>query len=130
MNEIEAHLSDSLNVMIQMCEAYEVDTIVGSSGSFDSLAEMICCKKGDCGAWKNQTSYCFDFDDYSEVQRLIYSSSLEERLKMEGLNPMRSDMIVVSVILINFLLNKLPIHHMYLSSFALKEGLITSLLKN
>ena len=130
VNEIDAHLFETLQEMIQMCEAYEIDSIVGSSGSFDTLAEMISCKKEFNTSWGKESFYAFDFDDYSEVQRLIYSSSIEERLKMEGLVPMRADMIVVSIIFINFLLNKLPIHNMYLSSYALKEGLIKTLIRN
>ncbi len=130
VNEIDAHLFETLQEMIQMCKAYEIDSMVGSSGSFDTLAEMISCKKESNNSWGNDIFYEFHFDDYSEVQRLIYSSSLEERLKMEGLVPMRADMIVVSVIFINFLLNELPIHHMYLSSYALKEGLIKTLITN
>ena len=130
VNDIDTHLFDTLEEMIQMCEAYEIDSIVGSSGSFDTLAEMISFNKVSRTSWDKESFYAFDFDDYSEVQRLIYSSTLQERLKMKGLDPMRADMIVVSIIIINFLLNRLPLNHMYLSSYALKEGLIKSLINN
>ncbi len=130
VNDIDTHLFDTLQEMIEMCEAYEIDSIVGSSGSFDTLAEMISHNKESRTSWDKESFYAFDFDDYSKVQSWIYSSTLQERLKMKGLNPIRADMIVVSIIIINFLLNKLPLHHMYLSSYALKEGVLKSLINN
>lgn len=130
VSAIESHLADSLQDMIEMAEAYEVDCLIGSSGSFDTLAEMISCKKGNCAAWKQEKYFDFDMHDYNEIQRLIYGSTLEERLKMEGLIPMRADMIVISVIIINYILNTLTIHDLRLSTYALKEGLIDTLLRN
>ena len=127
---IEAHLADSLQEMIEMAETYEIDCLIGSSGSFDTLAEMISCKKGDRDAWKKEKYFDFDMHEYNEIQRLIYGSTLKERLKMEGLIPMRADMIVVSVIIINYILNTLTIHDLRLSTYALKEGLINTLLRN
>ena len=130
VNAIESHLSATLEDMIEMAETYEVDTLIGSSGSFDTLAEMISCKKGNCSAWKKQKHFDFDMHDYNEVQRLIYGSTLKERLTMKGLIPMRSDMIVIAIVIINYILNTLTIHNLRLSSYALKEGLIDTLLRN
>ena len=67
--------------------------------------------------------------EYNLIQREIYGSTLEERRKMEGLIPMRADMIVISIVIINYLLNRLTIHDLRLSSYALKEGLIDTLLR-
>jgi len=130
VNAIESLLADALEDMIEMAETYEVDCLIGSSGSFDTLAEMISCKKGNCAAWKDEKHFDFDMHDYNEVQRLIYGSTLKERLEMEGLIPMRSDMIVIAIVIINFILNTLTIHKLRLSSYALKEGLIDTLLRN
>ena len=47
-NAIDSYLTNSLQDLLKMCEAYEIDTLIGSSGSFDTLAEMISCRKGDC----------------------------------------------------------------------------------
>ena len=128
-NEIDLHLDNSLEDLLEIAETYEIDRLIGSSGSFDTLAEMICCKKGDCSSWKKQPYYDFHLHDYSEIQRIIYASTIEERLEMKGLNPMRADMIVVSIIIINYILNNLTIHELQLSRYALKEGLIDTLLR-
>jgi exopolyphosphatase/guanosine-5'-triphosphate,3'-diphosphate pyrophosphatase len=43
---------------------------------------------------------------------------------------MRADMIVIAVIIINYILNTLTIHDLRVSTYALKEGLIDTLLRN
>jgi len=68
--------------------------------------------------------------EYNEIQSVIYGSTIEERLKMEGLIPMRADMIVIAIIIINYILNTLTIHDLRVSTYALKEGLIDTLLRN
>lgn len=125
---IEKHLDEQLSELLEMAQAYEIDCLIGSSGSFDTLAEMISCKNGNCDLWKNNRHYNFNMHDYNKIQRMLYQSTLEERLQMEGLIPMRADMIVVSVLMINYLLNALAINDLRLSSYALKEGLIHTIL--
>ena len=128
-NAIDSHLSNSLHDLLEMCETYEIDSLIGSSGSFDSLAEMISCRMGDCDVWKKESYFNFHMHDYNEIQRIIYASTLEERLKMKGLSPMRADMMVISIIIINYILNNLAIHELQLSRYALKEGLIDTLIR-
>ena len=125
---IDDYLEESLEKMLEMAEVYEVNCLIGSSGSFDTLAEIISCKNGNCDLWKKDTNYQFLMTDYNGIQRMITESTLEQRLHMEGLVPMRADMIVIAVVIINYLLNRLIIHDLRLSSFALKEGLIYTLL--
>ena len=128
-NAIDSHLSNSLKDLLEMCETYEIDSLIGSSGSFDTLAEMISCRKGDCDVWKKESYFNFHMHDYNEIQRIIYASTIEERLKMKGLTPMRADMMVVSIIIINYILNNLSIHELQLSRYALKEGLLDTLIR-
>ena len=130
VHAIETHLEDTLPDMFAMVEAYEVECLIGSSGSFDTLAEMVCCKNGQPKTWKKEKRYKFNMHDYNQIQRMIYESTLDERLKMEGLIPMRADMIVISVVMINYILNRLTIHDLRVSSYALKEGLINEIIKN
>ena len=125
---IDAYLENALEEMLEMAEVYEVNCLIGSSGSFDTLAEMISCKNGDCNIWKKDTNYQFLMTDYNGIQRMISESTLEQRLHMEGLVPMRADMIVIAVVIVNYILNRLIIHDLRLSTYALKEGLIYILL--
>jgi len=123
---MEAYFEEQLADMIEMAETFEIDCLIGSSGSFDTLAEMISCRNGSCDDWEQKSEFAFIMQEYNLIQREIYGSTLEERRKMEGLIPMRVDMIVIAVIIINFVLKTLTIHDMRLSSYALKEGVINT----
>jgi exopolyphosphatase/guanosine-5'-triphosphate,3'-diphosphate pyrophosphatase len=127
---LESHFEEVLQEMFEMTEAYEVNCLIGSSGSFDTLAEMICCKNGSPTNWKKNKYYRFDMHDYNQIQRIIYESTLDERLKMDGLIPMRADMIVICIVMINYILNRLTLHDLRVSSYALKEGLINEIIIN
>ena len=61
----------------------------------------------------------------SYVVRL--KSDLKERLNMQGMAPMRADMIVIASIFIHYLLQKKEIAKMKLSTYALKEGVLKTL---
>ena len=49
----------------------------------------------------------------------------KERYHITGLIDMRVDMIVISVLLIDFILKELHLTHMRVSTFSLKEGVIS-----
>ena len=45
-----------------------------------------------------------------------------------GMIPMRVDMIVVATCLIDFIIHKLDINRLRISSFALKEGILSEII--
>ena len=67
VDRIELHLEQELKELIEMVRAYEVDCLIGSSGSFDTLAEMISCKNGNCEDWKNKNYFHFNMHDYNFI---------------------------------------------------------------
>ena len=54
--------------------------------------------------------------------RFSNSKYISERLNTKGIVTMRADMIVLSVIFINFILREFDIKKMIRSKYALKEG--------
>jgi len=52
----------------------------------------------------------------------LIPSTLAERLQMPGMIPLRAEMMVVAVLLIDFLIEKMAYPHIRTSTFALKEG--------
>ena len=102
--------------------------LIGSSGSFDSLAEMIGYRFYDIEALKGKTEYGFDLKDFDKLYRILLLSTTAERITMKGLTKMRVDMIVVSAIIVNFILKRLSIQKMRGSKFSLKEGVLWELM--
>ena len=121
---IEQYLGTELDDLFAAVTLHPPSELLGSSGSFDSLAEMISYRYHTIEDLKGKTEYAFNLDDCYEIYKVIIKSSTAQRLQMEGLVKMRVDMIVVSAIMVNFIIQKLGIKAMRLSRYSLKEGVL------
>ena len=59
------------------------------------------------------------------TSKKIKESTINERYHIPGLIEMRIDMIVISILLIDFILKELHLTNMRVSTFSLKEGVIS-----
>lgn len=126
-NEISiftAHLQKELLPLFEAIKKYPVRELIGSSGSFDSLAEMIANRFYSPEILDGKTEFTFDLEDCEKIYNTILKSTNAERLQMKGLVAMRVDMIVVSSIIVNFVIRSFEIKEMRLSTYSLKEGVI------
>ena len=105
----------------------KIKNLIGSSGSFDTFAELIGWKFYDRNILKRKTEYYFDLSDYYKIHKLLINSTSAERLIMKGMIPLRVDMIIPASILLTFVLIKLNIEKMTWSDYALKEGILFSI---
>lgn len=123
---VEKHVTDMLSDMFEAAAKHKPEVLVGSSGSFDSFAQMLISRKG----LKHEAQNGFEYvlEEFEELYNDLIISTLEERLKMEGLLQMRAPMFVYSAILTKLVLDKLSIKRMLLSHYALKEGIAGHLL--
>jgi exopolyphosphatase/guanosine-5'-triphosphate,3'-diphosphate pyrophosphatase len=120
---IENYLKHELVSLFNKANEFFPDTLIGSSGSFDTLADVILYKTTSQCLPKDATTYIFNIFQFKELYQLLLKSDYEQRLKMNGMLAMRADMIVLGSIFINLIIDKLHIKNMKLSTFALKEGL-------
>lgn len=124
--EVEKYISDMLADMFVAATKYKPVELIGSSGSFDSFAQMIICREG--GSHEAPNGYDFPMDEFDKLYHDLLLSTLDERLKMQGLIQMRAPMFVYSAILTKLVLDRLSIKRMLLSHYALKEGIAGHLL--
>ncbi len=129
IQKIDNYLREKLQPLFKAVEQHPIDTLIGSSGSFDTFAEMIFCRFHQEKTLDNKTSYEFNLEDFNKIHNLIIKSNLDERYKMEGLIEMRVDMIVLASLFTNFILREFDIKKMRLSTFALKEGVLSEITK-
>lgn len=122
------HLSTELQPLFEAITKYPVKELLGSSGSFDSLAEMIAHRFYTPEILDDKTEFTFDLGQCEEIYNGILKSTNAERLQMKGLVAMRVDMIVVSSIIVNFVIREFGIEKMRLSTYSLKEGVIYEVL--
>ncbi len=120
--KVENFLSEQLSELDVSIKKYPVTKLIGSSGSFDTFAEMIGYKFHDRNVLKNVNSYNFELSEYCELHDYLILSTTAQRKKMKGLIKMRVDMIVLASICTSFVLQRYSLNEMALSKFALKEG--------
>jgi exopolyphosphatase/guanosine-5'-triphosphate,3'-diphosphate pyrophosphatase len=121
---LKTYLKEELGLLWDACKKYELKTLVGSSGSFDSMAEMIYHRFHTDENPLIKTEYHFDLKHFEAMYKVIVSSPVEKRYKIKGLAAMRVEMIVVAVILIRFVFKELELEQMRLSTYSLKEGIL------
>lgn len=130
IQQIENYLEQELQPLYSAMKKIPAVELIGSSGSFDSLAEMIAYRFYDISILKGKTEYDFNFDDCEKMYEVILKSTTKERLHMKGLTKMRVDMMVVSAIFVDFIILRLGLKKMRLSKYSLKEGVLWELLNN
>lgn len=124
IKSLKVYLQEELKLLWAACEIHKVSTLVGSSGSFDSLAEMIYYKFHTEENPLIKTEYNFNLKFLDEMYRILIRSDIEKRFKIKGLAAMRVEMIVVAVIMIRFVYKTLELKNIRLSTFSLKEGML------
>ncbi|MEI7594962.1 MAG: exopolyphosphatase [Bacteroidota bacterium] len=130
IDAVEKYLETELTDLFSKIKEFEVKLLVGSSGSFDTFAEMIIAREQEPIIIESIKGYDFNIKDYLKIHSLLINSNKEERLKMKGLIEMRVDMIVLSTIFVNLFLKKANIQEMKLSTYSLKEGIVYNILNN
>ena len=107
---------------------YSPEKIVGSSGTFDTLADIDFHFRQNDWPPKSQTDFQLPLEEFYRIYALILSGNHEERLRIPGMIELRVDMIVVAMCLIDYVLKSYGISQMQISSYALKEGVVAELL--
>jgi len=129
-NEIEAYLKEQLQPLLEASMKIAPVELVGSSGAFESLVEMIHGELGGEPLTPEKTEYEPDLAEHFKISALVQTSTLEERKKIRGLHPIRFDMIVVSCIMVDLILNLLQFKKMRVSTYSLKEGALAEYIQN
>lgn len=123
VQDITSFLLDALVPLKEAVAENPVDELIGASGSFDSLAEMIMARFYT-GEEFDGAEFVFDLGQADMIHKLLIASTREQRLQIKGLVAMRVDMIVISAILVELIIRELNIGHMRMSGYALKEGVL------
>lgn len=122
-NAIVNHLEQKLKAMKIICAAYAPQTLIGSAGAFETFAGMIIPNIDI----KNTSTADIPLASYKKLASTLINSTHQQRAAMEGLIPLRVDMIVMASILTNYILDELPIKTIKLSTYDLKMGVLQSL---
>ncbi|MBA2613047.1 MAG: phosphatase [Bacteroidetes bacterium] len=120
--DIKEFLKVQLAPLIEAAKEFLPMELIGSSGAFDSIVEIINGELNGEPIVESKTCYDIKMADYLYVSKLIKHSTLDERKKIKGLVAMRFDMIVISCLMIDVVIKAFNIPQMRVSTFSLKEG--------
>ncbi|MBN2214633.1 MAG: hypothetical protein JW723_10345 [Bacteroidales bacterium] len=128
---ISNFFEEKLTELLKEIKKNQVKIMIGASGAFESFAAMI---KGDekhvSETGLEAEAYTIDLQEFEDLSWRLVNSTLKERKKMKGLEPMRIEFIVLAAMVVKFLLEKTGIQTLIQSNFALKEGLMYEILSS
>jgi len=125
---LDLYLEDHLSDLFTAVANYEVDTLIGSSGAFETFAELTEIEKGHSFNLKTTKNYSFDHKDLLIETNKLVQSTHQQRAANKSIIPVRVDMIVVASLLTRFIIQKLSITNVLMCSNSLKEGVLAGML--
>ncbi len=127
IHDLHQYLNETLPDLFDAVKDIPVTKLIGSAGAFETFAEMIELNNQHPFDIKQIRSYDFNLRDFIDVTNLIIRSNHVEREHMKGVIPLRVDMIVVASLITRFVMEKLHIEHVGMSTYSLKEGVLAGL---
>ena len=126
---VESYLEEELQLLFTSVKDFNITRLVGSSGSFDTLAAVIAHKYHPHFDAVKSTSFEIKLDKFQELHEQFLKSTIDERKVLKGMDMQRLELIVLGSIFINFVVKRLGLTHIHQVAYALKEGAIFQLIK-
>jgi exopolyphosphatase / guanosine-5'-triphosphate,3'-diphosphate pyrophosphatase len=130
IKQIECFLHQKLGFLKDVAQEYDVNTMVGSSGSFDTFAYMYIHDAGLQGIYKDTRWFGIPMESYLKIHHNLITHNKKERLAMPGMEAMRVEMIPLASVFTKFLIDLFSVNQLIRSAYALKEGIIVSMARS
>ncbi len=118
------YFEQALAPMLKQLAKYDPKVLIGASGTFDILENVLCPKK------ETSVHGIIDINKFDPFFQKLLASTLNERLAMPEIPKDRAEMIIVALLLIDFILKKASIESISVSAYAMKEGMLRELMVN
>jgi exopolyphosphatase/guanosine-5'-triphosphate,3'-diphosphate pyrophosphatase len=128
IDALNSYLEENLVTLLTIASKHQVDMMIGSSGAFETFAEVIELEKGNPFDLKKVKNYAFQKDDLINITDKLIASSHHERENTQGIIPVRIDMIVVASLITRFIMQALGIDKVCMSTNSLKEGVLAEMM--
>ena len=122
------HVQNQLVDLFEICEKHQPTKLIGSAGAFETFAELIIRKNNQEVDICKVKTYAFNYDEYIATTLKLINSTHQERAEMPGMIPLRIDMIVIAALITNYVMGRLRLNQLSLSTYDLKMGVLASLL--
>jgi len=120
---LRAHLGDVLGPVADAVRPLAPRLVVGSSGTLHDIARMSAARaKRTLPRSLNQ--FTFTRDDFVPVRDAVLGSTAAERLRLDGLDARRVDLIGAGVLFLDVAMERFGFEEMTISEWALREGIL------
>lgn len=120
--KIKLFFKKELKSLIILLKKKNIKNLLGTSGSFNCIAKIQSNKKND----KLYQSIKIEYFQKTLSPKIL-NCTINERKKISGLLKMRAENIIITIILINFLIDE-GIQNIYTTEFSLKDGVFSNIL--
>jgi len=128
--KIKEYISTKSKSLFEAVEKFPIYKVVGSSGSFDTLAAMIAKKEYPLLDITKIINFKMSREYLSDLHELLKNSDSHTRRAMPGMDPARVENIVPASIMIQTILAHVKPEEVWQCSFALKEGAIQQIISS
>ena len=125
---LTAHYEKELAEITQSIANLKVETVIGSSGTMQTIGTMIA-KRKDQSVDVTLNELTFSAEDYFEFYEEFIALDEEARANYPGMDTRRLRFINTGVVLVKLILEKYGIRQVKISTQALREGIIIRYLK-
>ncbi|MEM6643752.1 MAG: exopolyphosphatase [Bacteroidota bacterium] len=128
VDNLHQFFAAELKPLFHACLQYQPTTLVGCSGTFDTLSDIYMLSEGQEND-AHASEYPLPTEAFYQLLAELRKKSRSERLAIPGMIEMRVDMIVVASVFVAYILEKVTIDRIRVSAYALKEGILFNALK-
>lgn len=125
ISRIISYFENGLETLWNQTKNVGITGLIGCSGAFDTLADLI--DETDPGT-KIRVCQELELSDFERIYRLIINSTTASRTRMKGMESIRIEMIVPSLIFIKLIVDRLNIQKIVQTDYALREGVLYELI--
>ncbi|MEX0965644.1 MAG: exopolyphosphatase [Bacteroidia bacterium] len=114
-------LDDELGELFEKTKEYNIDTLAGAAGSFETLAQVDRIRYGLVDI---PVTHAIDMEHFQAIYNKILSSTHKEIIEIPGMVAFRADMISAALITTDYVVRKAGIKTMIFSDYSMKEGVL------
>ena len=121
--EMEEYIAQELDTVIPRAPARSIRRVVATSGTLLNLITMAGYERGDPPNG-HLNNYSVSADEVARVRRLVSRADRDERLRIQGLDAKRVDIIVAGACLADHVMRRIGAEEMVACTWALREGVL------
>ncbi|MCU0355982.1 MAG: exopolyphosphatase [Cyclobacteriaceae bacterium] len=118
---MDLYFAEQLQELHDAVQVHQPVTLIGSSGSFDTLSDIYCLQH-QLPQSEDDPETPLTIEGFYAIHHELLTKNHNERMQIPGMIELRVDMIVVASCLIRYLIDTFGFTRLRVSGYSLKEG--------